>query len=231
MSHFIELDGQEIPVALRWNAQARRLILRLNPKNDGIIVTLPKGISAKEGLEMAKRNKVWIANQFSRQPEAPKFQHGAEVMLRGVAHKLIHRPEARGTVWCENQQIFVAGKAEFFQRRLSDWFKKQAREDIHSCAHDLASQLGKGINRISVRDTVSRWGSCSSNGNLSFNWRLIMAPPDIFRYVIAHEVAHLKHMDHSPAFWQTVDRLGVDAQNARLWLKRHGNLLQKAGRS
>ncbi|SCA55639.1 conserved hypothetical protein [Candidatus Terasakiella magnetica] len=230
MSHFIELDGQSIPVTLRWNKQARRLILRLNLKEDGIIVTLPHGVSTHEGLEMASRNKVWIANQFSKQPQAMKFAHGQEISLRGRPHTLIHQPEARGTVWREGDQIFIAGKTEFFQRRLTDWLKKQAKSDIHALAHDMAAQLGKEVKRISVRDTVSRWGSCSSTGNLSFNWRLIMAPEDIFEYVIAHEVSHLRHMDHSPAFWETVASFNVDAKKSRHWLKKHGALLQKAGR-
>ena len=229
MSHEIELDGQIIPVTLRWNAQAKRLILRLNPKEDGLIVTLPQGVSAKAGLEMAKRHKVWIANQFMRQSPAIPFEDGAIITVRGKPHTLRHKPEARGTVWQEGNEIHVAGQTDFFQRRLTDWLKKQAKEDITPQAHTMAAQLGKKVKRISVRDTVSRWGSCSSNGNLSFNWRLIFAPPHILTYVVAHEVSHLRHMDHSASFWETVACFDVDAKGARRWLKQNGSELQKIG--
>lgn len=227
MSGFIELDGQKIPVQMRKNAQARRLILRLNPKEDGAVVTLPKGVSSEEGLEMAARNKVWIANQLAKRAPHENLGEGSVLRLRGVDHTLRHCPNTRGTVWCEGSEIFVTGERAFFKRRLVDWLKKQAKADIQPQAHAMAAQLDKQIRRISVRDTVSRWGSCSSAGNLSFNWRLIMAPPEILRYVVAHEVSHLKHMDHSAAFWATVDRFDVDAKKSRHWLKKHGSALQR----
>jgi len=230
LSHFLELDGKKIPVALKWHARAKRLILKLNPKEDGIIVTLPKGIKAKAGLEMAEKHRVWIANQFSKQTDRIPFEDGATIQLRGTAHTLNHRPDARGVVWSDGTDIFVTGKEDFFQRRLTDWLKKQAKSDITAQAHDMAATLGKQVNRISVKDTVSRWGSCSHNGNLSFNWRLILAPSEILTYVVAHEVSHLKHMDHSAAFWETVDQFDVDAKKSRLWLKKHGSMLQRNGR-
>ncbi|WP_417841979.1 M48 family metallopeptidase [Terasakiella sp.] len=227
MNSFIELDGQKIPVQMRQNAQARRLILRLNPKEDGVVVTLPKGISPEEGLKMAARNKVWIANQLAKLTPGSRLGDGSVIALRGIDHTLRHRPNARGTVWCEGYEIFITGEMEFFQRRLVDWLKKQAKADIQPQAHVMAAQLDKQVKRISVRDTVSRWGSCSSAGNLSFNWRLIMAPPEILRYVVAHEVSHLRHMDHSADFWATVDGFDVDAKKSRHWLKKHGTALQR----
>lgn len=229
MNHFIELDGQDIPVTLKWNKQAKRLILKLNPKEDGLIVTLPKGVKAEDGLEMAERHRVWIANQLARQTKATPFLDGETIMLRGEPFILKHLPDARGTVWCEDDQIMIAGQIDFLQRRLTDWLKKQAKADITPLAHEMAKQLGKKVARIAVKDTVSRWGSCSSKGNLSFNWRLIFAPCDILEYVVAHEVSHLMHMDHSARFWETVDRFDVDTKKARAWLRKNGHMLQKFG--
>lgn len=227
MNHSITIDGEIIPVKLRWNKRARRLILKLNPKEDGIIVTLPHGVAADEGLEMAARNKVWIANQLITESPATSFKDGQFIPLRGQNTLLKHIPQARGTVWLEGDVIMIAGEKEFLQRRLSDWLKKQAKNDITPLAHHMAAQLCKKVGRISVRDTVSRWGSCSARGNLSFNWRLIFAPKEILHYVVAHEVSHLKHMDHSPAFWQTVETFDVDAKHARHWLKKNGSRLMK----
>lgn len=229
MNHAIEIDGQRLPVHLRWNKRAKRLILKLNPKEDGILVTLPHGVDASEGLEMVARHKVWIANQLRTQSRSIPFKDGQSITLRGRTVLLKHMPDARGTVWQEGDVIMIAGKQEFFQRRLSDWLKKQAKADITPIAHDMAARLGKKVMRISVRDTVSRWGSCSHKGNLSFNWRLIFAPTDILEYVVAHEVSHLRHMDHSKEFWDTVATFNVDARRSRAWLKKHGSMLQKLG--
>ena len=230
MSYFIELDGQRLPITLKRNLRAKRLILKLDPKGSGVIVTLPKGVAERDGLKMVDKNKVWIANQIAKQPTPVPFEDGAELLFQGEPHVLKHLPDARGLVWVEDGVIYVAGKAEFFERRLTDWLKKQAKQVISAQAHELAARLDKKIKRISVRDTVSRWGSCSSSGCLSFNWRLILAPSDILTYVVAHEVAHLKHMDHSPAFWACVDSLGVDARYGRHWLKKNGTFLQRNGR-
>ncbi len=229
MSHLIEIDGEEIPVLLRWNKQARRLILRLNPKEDGVIVTLPHGVEAEDGLKMAEKNQIWIANQLGKQSRSIPFTDGQSIWLRGHDTLLKHLPDARGTVWQEGDVIMVAGKEEFFHRRLTDWLKKEAKADITPLAHQMADDINKRVRRISVRDTVSRWGSCSSQGNLSFNWRLIFAPKEILRYVVAHEVSHLRHMDHSSQFWQTVDRFDVNTKRSRAWLRKHASKLQKLG--
>lgn len=230
MNDSFELDGQTIPIALKWHARAKRLILKLDPKGHGVIVTLPEGVHKRDGLKMVEKNKVWIANQLAKHPAPTAFQDGEDLMFKGQPYTLKHMPDARGTVWIEEGFINVAGKADFFERRLTDWLKKQAKETITPQAHELAAQLDKKVKRISVRDTVSRWGSCSTSGNLSFNWRLIMAPPEVLTYVVAHEVAHLRHMDHSPAFWACVDSLGGNAKQGRHWLKKNGTFLQRNGR-
>jgi predicted metal-dependent hydrolase len=229
LTHQIEIDGQTIPVRLRWNKQARRLILRLDPKSDGVVITLPHGVDEQDGLKMALKNKVWIANQLSKTSPASAFEDGETILLRGHDVLLKHLPDARGTVWQEGDTIMVAGKPEFLHRRLTDWLKKQAKDDITPQAHDMAAILGKKVKRISVRDTVSRWGSCSSTGKLSFNWRLIFAPPEVLEYVVAHEVSHLVHMNHSKAFWETVDQFDVNINRSRAWLRKNGSLLQKFG--
>jgi len=231
LSYSIEFDGRIIPITLRWNARAKRIILRLDSKGSGCIVTLPKGVIAQAGLEMVERNQVWLANQFNRKSEASPFEDGSTIPFRDIPYVLRHMPDARGTVWSEGDEIFIAGHADFLNRRLCDWLKKQAREDITPLAHAMAEQLGKKVKRISIRDTVSRWGSCTSSGNLSFNWRLIFAPSDILRYVVAHEVSHLRHMDHSKDFWSTVDLFDVNAKQSRSWLKRNGNILQNYGQA
>lgn len=231
MNYSIQFDGRCIPISLRWNARAKRIILRLDPKGPGCIVTLPKGVAVQAGLDMVEHNKVWLANQFNRKTQALTFEEGATIPFRDISYTIRHRPDERGTVWLQGQEICVAGHPDFLNRRLCDWLKKQVREDITPQAHHMADQLNKKVNRISIRDTVSRWGSCSSTGNLSFNWRLIFAPADILSYVVAHEVSHLCHMDHSKEFWATVDQFDVDPKRSRSWLKQHGSILQNYGQN
>ena len=132
-------------------------------------------------------------------------------------------------VWIEDGEINVTGDIKYLSRRLSDWLKKQAQIRIKTLVYQKAKQIKRVPSRITIRDTRTRWGSCSSKGRLSFSWRLIFAPPEILDYVVAHEVAHLVHMNHSSKFWNTVDRLTENAKSGRAWLNGNGSALQRIG--
>lgn len=227
MNRAIDIDGRPVPLEIRRHPKARRIILRLHPKKHGLVVTLPKGVADKEALIMAEKHKVWIVNQLARFGEKKEIRHGSEILFRGDPHQVLFDPDAGRRVLLQDRCLILGGEEDFLHRRLTDWMKKQAKADITPTAHELAARLGKTVSKIAVRDTSSRWGSCSTQGNLSFNWRLIMAPPDVLSYVVAHEVAHLKHMDHSAAFWDTVEQLMPGAKSQRQWLKRHGKLLHQ----
>lgn len=232
MSATINIDGQNIPLTWRYNKQAKRIILRFDATGQGLVVTLPPHAKPDDALAMAERNKVWIANHLPRHQsrEEDAFCEGGQVLLRGESLKIAHSGQMRGLPYCEGQTVYVSGDKAFLTRRLTDWLKQQARQDIEQYAHPMAAQLGKTIRRIAIRDTVSRWGSCSSTGTLSFNWRLVMAPPKILHYVVAHEVAHLNHMNHGPDFWTCVTALGGDAKAGRHWLRKNGAALLRKGR-
>jgi len=143
--------------------------------------------------------------------------------------EILHRPDLKVGVQLIGTEIIVSGKPEHLERRVIDWLKKYAKEIISSKATDMARQLERRINRISIRDTKSRWGSCSAQGNLSFCWRLIMTPESVLNYVVAHEVSHLVHMNHSPEFWNLVKTFDVDPKKSRNWLKDYGTTLQRIG--
>jgi predicted metal-dependent hydrolase len=114
-------------------------------------------------------------------------------------------------------------------RRVRDYLVAQARSELASRARRLAARIGHNVARVSVRDTKSRWGSCSGRGNLSFSWRLILVPEPVIDYVVAHEVAHLAEMNHGPRFWRLVESLSPDSAAPRAWLKRHRNRLLSYG--
>ena len=157
------------------------------------------------------------------------LEAGARLPLRGKLHEI--RAAARGPapVWCEDGIIWVRGDAAHAGRRVLDFLKRQARATFETRALYHAAKLGVAPSRITVRDTASRWGSCSSTRSLSFSWRLILAPDFVLDYVVAHEVAHLKEMNHSPRFWAHVRSLVADIEAPQTWLKVHGRELQRYG--
>jgi len=228
----IDIDGQKIPLTYRHNKQARRIILRFDPKGSGLIVTLPPKAKPGDAITMAQQNKVWIANHLPTYQKAltGRFYDGGTVPVRGRDTLIRHSGNLRGLTQYKDDHILVHGDPDALKRRVSDWLKAEARTDIQHYAYPMADQLGKTITQVRIRDMISRWGSCTTTRTLCFNWRLIMAPSHVLRYVVAHEVAHLDHMNHSPAFWACVRRLDPEAQSARAWLKRYGSALLQKGR-
>lgn len=156
------------------------------------------------------------------------------VPLRGEPHRIAHRPGRRGTVWVEAGEggeplLCVAGERPHVGRRVADFLRREARSDLDAASRRAADRLGVAVKRIAVRDPVSRWGSCSSAGVLSYSWRLILAPPFVLDYLAIHEVAHLVEMNHSPRFWRIVHRLCPETAQAKAWLDANGADLHRYG--
>ena len=227
--HSLEIGGRKIPLIVRHHPRARRMTLRLNTVGEGAVVTIPPQASSADALDLARRQSSWLCQHLDEMGERVVLGDGVQIPFQGVQYLVRHREDGHGTVWIEDGEINVAGGIEHLSRRLGDWLKKQARTRIVSLAHQKARQIDKTLARITVRDTRTRWGSCSSKGGLSFSWRLIMAPPEILDYVVAHEVAHLAHMNHSSSFWNTVDRLTENAKGGRAWLNDNGTVLHRIG--
>ena len=153
--------------------------------------------------------------------------------LRGIDHRIVHRPESRGTVWIESATeepaLCVAGAEPHMARRIHDFLKREAKRDLEAASRRAAERLGVSIKRVSIRDQSSRWGSCSTTGVLSYSWRLILAPPFVLDYLAAHEVAHLIEMNHSRRFWRLVTRICPHVTRAKTWLGVHGGNLHRYG--
>ena len=225
----LDINGRRVPVRLRRNARARRIILRLDGAGDGVVVTLPKHVSEREGLAWAHGQETWIAGRLADLPVRTRFTEGAVIPVGGVDHVIRQQPGARRGVWCEAGEIRVSGRPEHLPRRVTDWLRAEARRQLEPRVAETANRLGHTPGRVTVRDTRSRWGSCAANGNLSFCWRLVMAPELVLDYVVAHEVAHLKEPHHGPAFWKTVETLTPHMEPARRWLRDHGEALHFYG--
>jgi predicted metal-dependent hydrolase len=227
-------DGAVHLVRLRRHRQARRYTLRVVAVTREAVLTMPPRGSFREAREFAEKHGAWIAARLGRLPQIAPFAHGIVVPLRGLAHTIVHRRGVRGTVWTETDRagdrlLCVAGSAEHLSRRITDYLKREAKRDLEVAVVRYAERLGVPVRRIAVRDQASRWGSCSTNGVLSFSWRLILAPRHVLDYLAAHEVAHLSEMNHSPRFWRIVGRLCSDMERAKVWLDVHGTDLHRYG--
>jgi predicted metal-dependent hydrolase len=227
-------DGAIHLVRLRRHRHARRYTLRVVAVTREAVLTMPPRGSFREAREFAQKHGAWIAARLGRLPQAAPFAHGTVLPLRGTAHTIMHRRGVRGTAWTETDRdgdrlLCVAGDAEHVARRITDYLKREAKRDLAAAVVRHAERLGVTVRRIGVRDQASRWGSCSTNGVLSFSWRLILAPRHVLDYLAAHEVAHLAEMNHSPRFWRLVGRLCSDMERAKAWLDVHGTDLHRYG--
>ena len=225
----LDINGTPVALEMRISPRARRMLLRVDHMREVVVLTLPRAVSQREGLRFAMGQTAWIAARLAALPPRTSLAPGALVPILGVEHPVRHRPDARGTVWLEAGEIHVAGGIEFLPRRLSDYLRRRARQEIATRVAVHAPRVAKPVKSITVRDTASRWGSCSPTGGLSFSWRLVLAPAAVLDYVVAHEVAHLAHFDHSPRFWGLVGQMIDDVEGPRKWLRDHGAALHRFG--
>lgn len=217
----LDLGGHSVDVTIKRSAQARRMSLRIDPAK-GVVMVLPAHASLRDAERFLLAHRVWVAERLARLPGKVALADGIVVPLGGVPHAIRHQAGARRGVWVEDGALNVSGQPEHVGRRVADFLKGEAKRVIVPQTQALAERIAKRPGRITVKDTRSRWGSCSATGDLAFSWRLVLAPDWVLTYVVAHEVAHLAEMNHSPAFWAVVDSLFDDAKAARRWLKAHG---------
>ena len=223
----LKIDGRLLEVKVRLNPRARRMIVKVNPATGEVSVTAPTRRGLNSALDFARREQDWIARQLAIVPGPVALEPGAEFPFRGETHVIAGAAKGPSPVWRDKGTIWVRGEEAHSPRRVLDFLKREARKQFESRALAHAAVLGVKPSRITVRDTASRWGSCSSGRSLSFSWRLILAPDFILDYVVAHEVAHLREMNHSPRFWAHVRRLVPEMDAAQAWLKVHGRELQR----
>lgn len=211
-----------VPLVLRPYARATRLVLRLDRARRCLTLSFPPRLAARHLDSFLAANTEWIGSQLTRLPAPPTEDFPAEVPVLGVPHRVESVPELGRRVAAQDGAIRIGGAPEFAEARLRRFLVERARAEIVPLALRLADRAERRIAGITLRDTRSRWGSCTRDGRLNFSWRLAMAPALALDYVVAHEVAHLVHMDHSPRFWAVNAWLAQDMDAGRRWLKQHG---------
>ena len=225
-----EVAGRSLPLRIVENDRARRLTLRIDTGGRGLRITIPPGLARREVDRFLNNHQDWLEQRLKVIPRRPRVRPGIKLPLRGVPHLIIHEPSARGTVRVVRDEagplLVVHGERPHLPRRVADFLKREAKRRIEVLVEKHTTSIGKRAKAIRYRDTTSRWGSCTADGTLSFSWRIMMAPPAVINYLVAHEVAHLKQMNHGPKFWKLCQELCPDTEECRAWLKRNGGALQ-----
>lgn len=223
----LQIGAQTVPLLVVCNPRARRYLLRLRP--DGAArVTIPRGGSQAEALAFVARNRGWLEQQLQRQQAQPQlptsWQVGSEIWFRGeqVRIELV----APGKISFGGEMLSVKDAAADLRPAIEKHLRHLAAHELPSRVREFAAQHNFSVQRVTVRNQKSRWGSCSRRGTISLNWRLIQTPDFVRDYIILHELAHLRHMNHSGRFWAEVERLCPDYAVAERWLKTHRDFLR-----
>jgi predicted metal-dependent hydrolase len=213
-------------IELRASKRARRLSLRVSRLDGRVTLTAPHGANKDEAITFATERLDWIRGHLAQTAPSQVPGIGTTLPFRGQPVTLT-RGQARVVQIADGQMLLPPQSPERDAIRAEAFLKEAARAALLAASDHYAAKVGRPYGRITLRDTRSRWGSCSSRGNLSYSWRLIMAPPDVLDYVAAHEVSHLVHMDHSRAFWAQVEAICPAYRTPRKWLKDHGTDLHR----
>lgn len=222
-------SGEQVPIIIETRRGARNVTLRpkTNPHKE-IHISKPWTTSTSFVLKFVESKRKWIEHIFDAAPDKEKIAPGMVLEIFGRPINLIHDENMRSNKYVDNDKMIlcIGGGADMFERRVRDFIKSELLIEIKKIIKTTPREFWP--KHISLRDTSSRWGSCSTTGNMSFSWRLAFAPYEVMRYVVMHELSHTKHMDHSPEFWATVSELyGFGVERAKRWLSKNGQNLHK----
>ena len=221
-------SGEEIPVIITTRRGLRNITLRpkFTPKRE-IHISKPWLVSVGAAIRFLRSKQRWLECVFQKCPVKVKIKPGDEIEFIGRKVKLLHDSTMRANCFdAANFVLYIGGDIDMFERRVRDHIKAEFLQEVKNIIRLVSREFHP--KRITLRDTTSRWGSCSSTGTMSFSWRLAFAPVDVMRYVVMHELAHTRHMNHSPEFWATVRELyGGGTERAKRWLAQNGESLHR----
>lgn len=219
----ILVDGVAMPVRVRRSARARAYRLTIDGARGELRLSMPVRASLKRALGWAQDHEAWVRDQMAKQPAVTMLTDGAVFPLEGRDVRICWQAGATRTITLDGDRLLLGGAAESVPARVLRWLKSRAKVVLDTETHALARDNGLIVASVGVGDPRSRWGSCTSSGAIRYSWRLILSPPPVRRATVAHELAHLLHMDHSPAFHAAHARIyGADPKPARAWLRTHG---------
>lgn len=220
---FVLSSGEEIPVFIITRRGLRNITLRpkVAPRRE-IHISKPWLASGAGAIKFLESKRRWVERIYAKAPQKESIVPGMCIEFLGRCVELVHNPDMRSNGYNrDNTQLIIGGGRDMFERRVRDFIKAEFLRELKEMVRSAPREFWPA--RVAIRDTTSRWGSCSSSGTMSFSWRLAFAPRDVMRYVVMHELAHKKHMDHSPEFWAVVRELyGFGVERAKRWLAQNG---------
>ncbi len=231
MQQRIMLGGNCVDYVVLVSRAAHQTRIRVGP--DGVEVVRPASASDEDVSAFLRRNEGWVVAQINRMASLRELRHpvrrqSGEILYRGAPTRVrIEFVETRArcnrVAWCEGEIVVRRGSETQTPaaRGLENWLRRQARLAIADYLPEVTARMGQEPGLVYVMEQRTKWGNCSSRGNLSFNWRLILAPDFVLRYLVAHEVVHLVVPDHSAKFWLTVQSICPEMERAKQWLSRH----------
>jgi predicted metal-dependent hydrolase len=224
-----QVNGERVVVRTKRNRRARRMTLRIDAANDCAVLVLPSRASLSEGIDFARSKAPWVKEKLESLPPRMPFAPGETIRVKGQLLTIRYDSRVGAHAKRDGDILRVGGDPDLVRDRIVHWIRERARCAITRRVEERAAQINKRFRRITLRDSRTRWGSCSARGNLSFSWRLILAPVEVMDYVVSHEVAHLAEMNHGPRFWRLVDELAPRSMRARDWLSHYGTALLRQG--
>lgn len=223
---FLTIKGKELPLIVKETRKAKRFTLRLRPEGTGTVsLTMPVFSSQKQALNFLTKSVPWLEKQASQLESPFIYKPGITLPIFGKPYVLNHFPSRSLRFWLAENHFHIYAPQETLGISVEKSLRQVAKQFFQQRTFIYANQLKKTVNRITLKNTRSRWGSCSVTGNISYSWRLIFAPENVADYVCAHEVAHLVEMNHSAEFWRIVEGLHPDYKKSRLWLRQNGKML------
>jgi predicted metal-dependent hydrolase len=229
ISETVRLPRGAAKVEWRRSKRAQRVSLRIDPRGGAVVITLPPRTARAAGMALLVDHAEWVTERLAALPGATELTAGAFVPVDGIPLRIRHVAHLDDRARLEGGEIRVGGDPSSQARRVGDLLRGEALKRMSRLSAAKAATAGLEVLRVTVKDTRSRWGSCSADGALMFSWRLVMAPPCVQDYVAAHEVAHLRHMNHGPAFWLLVQSLTRHTEAADAWLRAEGPALLRIG--
>lgn len=214
-----------VEILLKRSAQARRFSLRVSRLDGRVTLSLPLRARETEAMAFARSQEGWIRSALAEIPHREGVGIGSLVPVEGQMLRL--QGAAGRMVRREGDSLLVPGDPAQAGARTGAFLRALARERLVAASDRYAAMIGRRVDRVTLRDTRSRWGSCAQDGSLMYSWRLILAPPSVLTYVAAHEVAHMVEMNHSDAFWAVVEQLYPGWQAQRKWLHASGQSLHQ----
>lgn len=229
-SELLSLPGLAWPVELRPHPRARSVRLRIDEGRGLLLLSYPRRMSRRSALEWAGKQADWVEAQLSAVEPAEPFHPGATIPVEGKLVRLNWDPSQQRTPRFADGELSCGGPHDAFAGRIERFLRDMARNLLSEATADAAQRAGVTVRSVSVGNASSRWGSCSASGAIRYNWRIILAPPHLLRWLVAHEVAHRRHMNHGREFRLLEAELyGGDVAAARSELRRLGLRLKRVG--